>query len=576
MFLILFIISALTFMGSSCNKAKKTLVDVGNEKITLGEFEKQYLKTIGNVDSARNKPIEDKRQFLNLYINFRLKVKDARERGLLNNPDIQKDVTEYKRNFAPNFLIDKEVVTSEVKKLYERRKDEVRASHILINLGEKATVEDSIKAYQTADSILQKLKDGADFGELALQYSQDRTVRMNKGDLYYFTAGMTVPEFEDAVYALSKGEYTKKPVRTMFGLHIVKLTDRKPRIESVKLSHILIQDKRDSTGALVDSVGTYQRAMDAFNKYKGGTAWESLVAEYSEDAGSKPNNGDLGFVERRRLAQPLDSAAFLMKSGEVIGPIRSPYGWHLLKKFEEKTVGSYEKEFETMKNDYKKTQKYKQDYNKFVETLKQKLSYKVSDEGLNFLKGKFDALKTVSDYNLDSLFANDKEKVIATFDDGQVKVADLINHLNVNRDFARIPLAEETLKSMISSTSENALLNKRAEDMDIYEDDEFVANITEYENGLLVFRIDQDELWSKVKLSDSELQSYYESNKNKYQKSDSAGVVSYKAFEEVKAEVSNEMQQVKYKEMEKAYIDGLRAKYPVTIHEDVLLEAFKD
>lgn len=563
-------------MGSSCNKSKKTLVDVGNEKITLGEFEKQYLKTIGNVDTARNKPIEDKRQFLNLYINFRLKVKDARERGLLNNPDIQKDVTEYKKNFAPNFLIDKEVVTTEVKKLYERRKDEVRASHILINLGEKATVEDSIKAYQTADSIIQKLKDGVDFGELALQYSQDRTVRMNKGDLYYFTAGMTVPEFEDAVYSLGKGEYTKKPVRTMFGLHIIKLTDRKPRIESVKLSHILIQDKRDSTGMIVDSVGTYQRAMDAYNKYKGGATWEAVVAEYSEDAGSKQNNGDLGFVERRRLAQPLDSAAFLMKSGEVIGPIRSPYGWHLLKKFEEKTVGSFEKEFENMKNEYKKTQKYKQDYNKFVETLKQKLSYKISDDGLNFLKGKFDALKTVSDYNLDSLFANDKEKVIATFDDGQVKVSDMINHLNVNRDFARIPLAEETLKSIISSTAENPLLNKRAEDMNIYEDDEFVANITEYENGLLVFRIDQDELWSKVKLSDAELQSYYEGNKNKYQKTDSAGVVSYKKFEEVKAEVSNEMQQVKYKEMEKAYIDGLRAKYPVTIHEDVLLEAFKD
>lgn len=576
MFAILLIISIIAFTGSSCNKAKKTLVDIGNEKITLGEFEKQYLKTVGNVDSARNKPIEEKRQFLNLYINFRLKVKDARERGLLNNPDIQKDVTEYKKNYAPNFLIDKEVVSEEVKKLYDRRRDEVRASHILINLGEKPTPEDSIKAFQTADSIIQKLKDGADFGELALQYSQDRTVRQNKGDLYYFTGGMTVPEFEDAVYALSKGEYTKKPVRTMFGLHIVKLTDRKPRVESVKIAHILIQDKRDSTGALTDSIGTYQRALDAYNKAKNGESWESIVAQFSEDAGSKGNNGDLGYIERRRLAQPLDSAAFVMKAGEIAGPIRSPYGWHILKKSDEKLVGTLEKEYENMKNEYKKTQKYKQDYNKFVETLKQKLGYKISDEGLNFLKSKFDALKTISDYNLDSLFANDKEKIIAEFDGGKVKIADLISHMNVNRDFSRLPLGEETLKAMISSTAENPLLNKRAEDMDIFEDEEFVANITEYENGLLVFRIDQDELWSKVKLSDTELQSYYDANKTKYQKSDSAGVISYKTFEEVKAEVSNEMQQVKYKEMEKAYIDALRAKYPVTIHEDILLEAFKD
>jgi peptidyl-prolyl cis-trans isomerase SurA len=577
MYVLLLIISFMAFTASTCNKAKKTLVDVGNEKITLGEFERQYLKTVGNVDSARNKPMDDKRQFLNLYINFRLKVKDARERGLLNNPDIQKDVAEYKRNYAPNFLIDKEVVTSEVKMLYDRRKDEVRASHILINLADKSTPEDSIAAYLKADSVIAKLKNGEDFGEVALQFSQDRTVRQNKGDLYYFTAGMTVPEFEDAVYKLKKDEYTTKPVRTTFGLHIIKLTDRKPRVESVKISHILIQDKRDSLGVLVDSIGTYQKALDIYNKAKGGESFESLVEQFTEDQGSKGNKGDLGFIERRRLAQPLDSASFIMKVGEIAGPIRSPYGWHILKKSDEKLVGTFEKEFETMKNEYKKTQKYKQDYNKYIETLKGKYSYKIVDDGLNFLKSKLDPAKTIADYNLDSLFnTQDKEKVVATYDGGQVKVIDLINHLNINRDFARMTLIDQTLTSIIQSASENPLLNEKAKDMDIEDDEDYMVNITEYENGLLVFRIDQDELWSKVKLSDNELQSYYESNKGKYTKADSTGKQIFKPFEEVKAEISNELQQLKYKDSEKAYLDALRAKYPVTIHEDVLMEAFKE
>lgn len=576
MFGILFIISMLMFSASSCNKAKKTLVDIGDEKITLGEFEKQYLKTVGNVDTARNKSIDDKRQFLNLYINFRLKVKDARERGLLNNPDIQKDVAEYKRNFAPNFIIDKEVVKEEVTTLYDKRKDEVRASHILINLSDKPTVEDSIAAFQKADSVIQKLKDGVDFGEVAMQYSQDRTVRQNKGDLYYFTAGMTVPEFEDAVYAMKVGDYSTKPVRTQFGLHIVKLTDRKPRIESVKISHILIQDKRDSLGMVQDSVGTYQKALDIYNKAKNNESFESLVQQFSEDQGSKGANGDLGYVERRRLAQPIDSAAFVMKSGDIAGPIRSPYGWHILKKVDEKKVGTLEKEFDALKNEYKKTPKYKQDYAKYIETLKGKYSYKITDDGLNFLKSKLDPARTIADYNLDSLFANDKEKVIATYDDGQVKVIDMINHLNINRDFSRMVLADETIKAIINSTAENPLLNARAKDMNIEDDEEYVENITEYENGLLVFRIDQDELWSKVKLSDSDLQSYYEANKNKYSTTDSTGKAAYMKFEDVKASISNDLQQVKYKDSEKLYIDALRQKYPVTIHEDVLLEAFKD
>jgi peptidyl-prolyl cis-trans isomerase SurA len=577
MFAILLFISLIFFTGSSCNRAKKTLVDVGDEKITLGEFEKQYLKTVGNIDTARNKPIEDKRQFLNLYINFRLKVKDARERGLLNNPDIQKDVAEYKRNYAPNYLIDKEVVQSEIKKLYDRRKDEVRAAHILLNLVEKPTPEDSIAAYQRADTVIQKLKDGADFGDVAWEYSNDRTAKMNRGDLYYFTAGMTVPEFEDAVYSMSKGEYTKKPVRTVFGLHIMKLIDRKPRIESVLVSHILIQDQRDSLGNLIDSIGTYQKALDVYNKAKSGESFESLVAQFSEDQGSKNNAGSLGYIERRRLAQPLDSAAFLMKSGDIAGPIRSPYGWLVVKKFDEKSVGTFEKEFEAMKNDYKKTQKYKTDYNKFVETLKGKYSYKVSDDGLNFMKTKLDPAKTIADYNVDSLFTQqDREKVIATFDGGNVTLGDLLNHLNVNRDFSRMTLIDETLISMINSSAENPLLNKRADDMDIEDEEDYIVNITEYENGLLVFRIDQDELWSKVKLSDSDLQSFYDSNKDKYVKTDSTGKQAGRTFDEVKAEISNEMQQLKYKDTEKAYLESLRQKYPVVIHEDVLVEAFKE
>ncbi len=577
MYGILLVIAMLAFSASNCNKANKTLVDIGSDKITLGEFEKQYLKTVGNIDTARNKSIDEKKQFLNLYINFRLKVKDARERGLLSNPDIQKDVEEYKRNYAPTYLVDKEIVAGKVKDLYEKRKDEVRASHILINLPENAAPQDSIIAYQRADSVIAKLKAGEDFGEVAMQYSMDRTVKTNRGDLYYFTAGMTVPEFEDAVYELSVGDYSKKPVRTMFGLHIIKLTDRKPRTESVKISHILLQDKRDSIGNVIDSLATYQKALEVYNKAKGGDSFEGLVQQFSEDAGSKVQNGDLGNVERRRLAQPIDSAAFSMSVGDIAGPIRTPYGWHIVKKFGEKKVGSLEKEFETIKNEFKKTKAYKDEYAKFVETLKGKYSYKIIPEGIAFLKSKFDSVKTISDYNLDSLFTpQDKETILASYDGGQVKLIDVINHLNINRDFARMGLTELTITAIINSSAESPILNKKAKDSNIEKDDEFIASITDYENGLLVFRIDQDELWSKVKINDADINTYYETNKSKYSKTDSTGKPVLKTLDEAKAEISNELQQLKYKDSEKAYLDALRAKYPVTIHEDVLAEAFKD
>ena len=98
----------------------------------------------------------------------------------------------------------------------------------------------------------------------------------------------------------------------------------------------------------------------------------------------------------------------------------------------------------------------------------------------------------------------------------------------------------------------------------------------DYENGLLVFRVDQDELWSKVKLNDAELQNYYEANKNKYTKLDSAGNSIPKSFDEVKPQISNELQQIKFKEIEKEYLDKLKQKYPVKVYDEVLLDAFKD
>lgn len=568
------IVSIISF---NCNRASKTLIDIGDEKVTLGEFEKQYLKTQPNPDSAKTKSMEDKRQFLDMYIKFRLKVKDARERGLLNNPEMQKEIADYKKTFAPNYLIDKEVVEPELHKLFERKKEEVRASHILINLQEKPSPQDSIAAYQKADSVIQKLKDGQDFSALADQYSSDRSVKVNHGDLYYFTAGMTVDEFEDAIYKMKVGDYTKEPVRTQFGLHIIKLTDRKPRLESVRASHILFQDKRDSLGNMIDSLNTYKKALELFERAKGGEDFGALASQYSEDPGSKEKGGDLGYFDRRRLAQPLDSAIFASKVGEICGPIRTQYGWHVVKKTDEKPYRSYDEVKENLKNDYKRTIKFKNDYQKYVEKLKSDYKFTMNEGGLSFLRSKFDSTKTLADYNLDSLFnAADKENVVANYNGGVIKVADILNYQLTNRDYQRSQLTNETIKTLINATAENPLLNKRAAEANIEKDDEYNDALREYENGLLVFKVDQEELWTKVKLDDKEILSYYDANKSKYTKLDSTGASVVKSFDEVKPTISNELQQIKFKEIEQNYINSLKAKYPVTVHEDVFEKAFKD
>jgi len=362
----LFVIALIALIIGCSSKKKDVIAEIGDEKIYLYEFENQYLKSLGgNIDTAKNKSLADRKEYLELMVKFRLKVKDAKEKGYLNSPEIQKDLGDYKKSFISTFLIDKEVVEPNIKELFERKKFEVRASHILVNLPQNASPEDSVKAFLKADTIINRLKKGDDFATVAREMSDDQSAKMNGGDLYYFTAGMTVPEFEDAIYDMKVGDFSKKPIRTMFGLHIVKLTDKKKRYESIRAAHILIQDLKDSlSGKVIDSIVSFNKAKDILSKIRGGEDFSKLATELSEDPGSKTRGGDLGFFDRRRMVQSFDSVAFSLKPGEVSDLVRTPFGWHIIKLIEVKEFQPYEKQRDNLKSEFKRGQGYKIAYKK--------------------------------------------------------------------------------------------------------------------------------------------------------------------------------------------------------------------
>ncbi|MEO8447147.1 MAG: peptidylprolyl isomerase [bacterium] len=562
----------------SCSSKKKQVVaEIGDEKIYLDDYEKQYMKTVNNLDSAKNSDMGKRKEFLDLLVKFRLKVKDARERGLLSSDDIQNDLKQYKENFITSFLIDKEIVEPKIKDLYDKKEYEVRASHILINLPmQNYSPEDSIKAYQKAADALKKLKDGVDFSEVAMEFSDDLSAKQNGGDLYYFTAGMTVPEFEDAIYKLKPGEYTKEAVRTSFGLHIVKLTDKKKRVEGIRASHILIQDKKDSSGKVIDSLGTLQKAKDVLSRIKSGEDFTKVAMEVSEDPGSAQKGGDLGFFDRRRMVQQFDSVAFMLKVGEVSDLVRTPFGWHIIKVTEVKPYAPFDKQKETLKADFKKGPQFKTDYTKFLEKAKKDFKFEIKEDVLALILSKVDSTQPVSVINLDSIFTtDDKSKVVATFKDGEIKIMDVITYLGKNRDNLTNVSNAATWRTIIQGSADTPVLYKYAMKENIEKDPEYIAQLTEYENGLLSFKVDQEELWRKIKITPEDLQAYYDKNKDKYSSMDSGKVVT-RPMEEVKSEISNNLQQEKFKEMEKEYVDNLKKKYPVKVNEAILIEAFKE
>ena len=150
---------------------------------------------------------------------------------------------EFRRNAAINDFIEKNIKDKEIEKYYEKDiYGEVKASHILItpSVSEDATTDEKKKAedeaLKEAKKIIKELKNGKKFADLAKKYSKDEASASNGGDLGYFDLNEMVDEFSDAVKKLKVDEYTKEPVKSSFGYHIILKTGEKekPKLKDVK------------------------------------------------------------------------------------------------------------------------------------------------------------------------------------------------------------------------------------------------------------------------------------------------------------------------------------------------------
>lgn len=150
---------------------------------------------------------------------------------------------EFRRNAAINDFIEKNIKDKEIEKYYEKEVyGEVKASHILItpsvsedaSTDEKKTAEE--EALKEAKKIIKELKNGKKFADLAKKYSKDEASASNGGDLGYFDLNEMVDEFSEAVKELKVDEYTKEPVKSSFGYHIILKTGEKekPKLKDVK------------------------------------------------------------------------------------------------------------------------------------------------------------------------------------------------------------------------------------------------------------------------------------------------------------------------------------------------------
>ena len=218
----------LLFGVATWAQTDPTIMTIDGKPVSRSEFEYSYNKN--NSEIVVDKKSVD--EYVPLFVNYKLKVLAAEEAGIDTTQSFKKEFLTYRdQQIRPAFL-GKDDLKREAWKVYVETRDRidstgglVRPSHILVRMPQKATKEQEAAAKQRIDSIYNALKKGADFAELARKCSDDKGSAKRGGDISWISKGQTLPEFENTVFAMKKGELSK-PFTTAVGWHIVKLTDK--------------------------------------------------------------------------------------------------------------------------------------------------------------------------------------------------------------------------------------------------------------------------------------------------------------------------------------------------------------
>lgn len=294
------------------------------DTLSLAEFDAVYAATDARAEDPTQSPAERRRDFLERYVDFRLKVAAARAAGYDRDSSYLAEVAEYRDQLAGPYFTDREVLDGIVRDLYEKQAEELAVDHVLLPLA--ATARDTAAVYARATQLRDSLERGLiTFEDAARRYSVDPSAAQNAGSLGYLTGGRTILPFEDAAYATPVGGIGG-PVRTPFGLHLLRVTGRRPHRAEVEARHILVQPdsavSRDSAFALVASLR---------QRVEAGEDFAALAREYSADPGSAARGGSLGRFGRGQMVAPFEEAAFnLQNVGDLSEPVESQFGVHLI------------------------------------------------------------------------------------------------------------------------------------------------------------------------------------------------------------------------------------------------------
>lgn len=480
------------------------LFTINEKSVGVNEFVFLYNKNHQNQSEEITK--ENIEEYLELYINFKLKVMEAESRKMDASDAFIKELNTYKEELRKPFIAEADILDKLVEEAYDRLGWEIKASHILVSSPPDAAPSDTLVAYNKALSIREKVLAGEQFDKLARELSEDPSAKSNGGLLGYFSALQMVYPFEEAAFQLNVGDVSQ-PVRTRFGYHLIKVEDKRPSSGEVEVSHILVRGSDEQAK---------NRISEVYEKLIKGSDWNEMCAMYSQDPGTKDNGGRLRPFAPGALASApkFEEVAFAMdEQGSISEPFQTSFGWHIIR-FEKKiALPAFSELEESLKRRVARDERMSISKTLLIEKRKKKLNYKEDPSRLDRIKAMTDSVLISGKWSLAE--GLEKENRLFSLNGKFYSVGDFSDFILRNQSPTNISpgnyinqLYELFVEETLAATEDEKLQN---------ENPEYRSLVKEYREGILLFSIMEKEVWNKASEDSIGQRRYYDLNTGKYE-----------------------------------------------------------
>lgn len=489
------------------------LMKINGNKITKSDFEYAYKKA--NNEASEDQSVD---QFLESFINYKLKVEEAKSLELNKDEIFLKEYSRYLEQSQSPYITDSISPEIVARKIYDRLGQNVQMSQLFVAFPtEDILPKDTLKTYNKIVSIRESAIKGDDkeFEELVIRFSDDSVSRKSSipGYLGWKTALMLDPEVEEAMYS-TELDSISQPIRTNRGYYLIKVFNRRQDLGQINLSHIFFPyPYENSNTAQKDSVRS--QAQKVYEELLSGANFAQAATQYSLDQPTASRGGALGWFGVSNPLPPLfEEPLFSLKEGDISQPLEMDYGFHIFKIVNKR----YQLPWENLKEQIIKaiSQDNRNEQIKELkrEKLKKEFPYSLNDSAYN-------QLETIAGtYHIaDSIFfekiAPLNDLLLLSTGNKEYKVIDFVHFLaeNPNTNFA---LSTDILSHKVN----DFILQKLQEEQKASLDEkypEFHHLTTEYYDGILLFDVMNQEIWTKAQNDTKALQQLFTDNPSKYQ-----------------------------------------------------------